>query len=212
MPTVALHSLGNSTPAQQQFAEQAVKLLEQVLNTPDFLARVRTSQYSSRRFQTDDNRYVDISNEEIAAAIQSGKEYRQPANNTVDISAALSKLGRKVVGGMTPPNPLITTNTRFFDDWLATADALSLAAHWFHEWLHVAGLRHLSRKPDFQDAVYQIGKLVIAVGRQVLPAPPAGIAPLAVPGQGYLDAYATEEAQAAEAQEEATVAPMREES
>ena len=177
--------------------------LKTILNAPAFLPLVRTTAYSSSRFQTDDDRLVEASNDEIVTLIQTGKEYQTPANGTVDIAVSLDQLGQRVMGGSTPPNPLITTNTLFFDDWQATGDALSLAAHWFHEWLHVAGLRHRHRRPDFQDAVYQIGEMVVTVGQQQAPPPPQQVANKAAahaaaptPDQSYLDAIRQEAAEA----------------
>lgn len=198
MINVILHALANSSASQQAFADTAVRTLGNVLNDPAFLPLVRGGAYSSSRFQTDDDRFVEASNDDIVTLIQTGKEYQTLADGTIDISVSLGQLGGRVMGGSTPPAPLITTNTRFFDDWQATGDALSLAAHWFHEWLHVAGLRHLRRRPDFQDAVYQLGEMVVTVGRQLLPQPLHQVARKAAahavpaPGQSYLDAMQQE--------------------
>jgi len=190
MPSVHLLPLLHADAEEQAFARRAVTTLQDVLNDPIFLQQVRQATFSSSRFQTDDGSYREATNEEIAQLIEQGKEYLKPADGVVNLQVRLKRLwSRKVVGGVTPPNPEITTNTRFFDQWLAQGDALSVAAHWFHEWLHVAGLRHASSNSDYSDATYQIRNLVVTVGQgQAQAALAATAAPASVAGQGYLNA------------------------
>lgn len=77
------------------------------------------------------------------------------------------------MGYVTGTNPLITTNTNWLDrqvDGPTTRkmDPVSIAAHWMHEWLHVAGLRHRSSdRVDRRDAVYSIGSIMAEIGRDM---------------------------------------------
>jgi hypothetical protein len=66
---------------------------------------------------------------------------------------------------------------------------LSLAAHWMHEWLHVAGFRHvkIDGKPDRNDVNYSVCRFVVEVGRQHLQDDGVSEALAALDGQGYLD-------------------------
>jgi len=91
---------------------------------------------------------------------------------------------------MTPPNPLITTNLYYIRSWMKKKDALSLAAHWMHEWMHVAGYRHLSSTPDRNDVVYKVGYLFREHGVNMVREKGTPEELLSDLGQGYLDAIA----------------------
>lgn len=188
---VVLHSLQGSslTQGQGDFATQAVRLLTQVVNAPQFIALVRGGHYSSALFQTDIGTRVQLSAQQLANLILMGKEQQQIANKTIDLQVTLAPLPRGVLGQSQPPNPRITTNTLYFDEWFRVRGTLSLAAHWLHEWLHVAGLLHVGPTPDRADAVYQIAEMVVQIGRQLLENDLWEMRDLQaeVPGQGYLD-------------------------
>ncbi len=69
-------------------------------------------------------------------------------------------------------------------------DALSLAAHWMYEWMHVAGYRHLSSTPDRNDVVYKVGYLFREHGVNMVREKGTPEELLSDLGQGYLDAIA----------------------
>ncbi|MBI2723336.1 MAG: hypothetical protein HYX39_14275 [Bacteroidetes bacterium] len=168
MTDVILNSLTNATQEQTKFAGEAILRLKAIVNDPQFLKAVLTKRYTDNLFKTDSDQIISATNEQIVNSIVQGKEYKTKANNIIDLKIAFDEFKNdNVIGGSTPPDPLITTNLYYIRLWMKTDDSLSLAAHWMHEWLHVAGYLHRRMKPDFNDAVYQIGELFIEFGKTI---------------------------------------------
>lgn len=190
MPKITLHSLGNANQTQKDFATKAIRRLKAVLNDEDFISRVLEADYSGRKFKGDDGADTEATNEQIVEIITTGKERKTDPDNEVDLQIKLSPLEDGVVGSVTPPSRIITTSTTYFNEWMEAKQPLSLAAHWMHEWLHVAGFRNANSegKPDTNDVNYSIGRLVVEVGRKHLQDDGVSEALASLDGQGYLDA------------------------
>ena len=172
MPTVK-YDFPNASPDEKKFAQEAIDLLQDVVNSDEFMKFVQDDNYSGRRLRTAaaGKNYIQATNQQIVDIIKEGREFREnPANNTINLKVKLAKLGSNVLGSMNPPNPQITTNKTFFDQWKEQEDALSLAAHWMHEWMHVAGFRHVKKNGsvDRHDVPYKTGKNVVTTGRAIL--------------------------------------------
>ena len=165
MTKVKLNSIINADEKQIKFAADAIKILEDVINDKNFISKIRETKFSRSRYVDNNGNINDIDNETIVDIIMEGKEQNTQIDNQIQLEIELKKLGRKTLGRVIPPYPLITTNILYFDFWIEKKDPLSLAAHWMHEWLHVAGFRHLTKKPDVNDVNYTIGKLVVAIGK-----------------------------------------------
>lgn len=179
-----------SDPDRIEFGKNACLLLESIINKQSFQNRVLNANFSGRSFRQDDGTMITADNRYILQQILTGKELGGSANNSIDLRVEIEKLGRKIVGRVTPPNPLITTNSTFFNYWFKKGDTLSLAAHWIHEWLHVSGFRHASSDPDKKDVSYLIGIITVETGREPLILFGADF--YTKQGQGYLDAYGIE--------------------
>jgi hypothetical protein len=188
---------GEEVAGQERvFADAAIQKLQAIVNDNLFIEDVLKGNYSRARFETERfGVFKDpIKNEEIVEVIKTGKEQVSPADNEIDLKVKLADdLGDDILGS-TPPRALeFRTNVNFFKRWFNEnpKDSLSLAAHWMHEWLHVTGFRHVkvNRKPDYNDAVYKIGRYVVAAGKRL--ASTEGIAPVEVEamGAGYLEFY-----------------------
>ncbi len=189
MTKITLHSLGNANQTQKDFDTKAIRRLKAVLNDEAFISRVSEADYSGRKFKIDDGTETEATNEQILEIISTGKERKSDPDNEVDLQIKLSQLDDEVAGSVTPPSRIITTSTSFFNDWMESKQPLSLAAHWMHEWLHVAGFRHvkINGKPDSNDVGYSIGRFVVEVGRQHLLDDGVPHSLVALDGQGYLD-------------------------
>ena len=74
---------------------------------------------------------------------------------------------RRVVGSVNFPYPQISTNTRFFNSWRRKGDFICGAAHWIHEWLHVAGFLHQNDVIDENDINYTVGRIAVEIGREL---------------------------------------------
>lgn len=174
-------------PDSLTFATNSTQLLQRIVNDPIFAEKIQTAQFSSRRFVQDNGTVINATNELISQIISGGKESKTDPDGVINLQVAIRKLGSSTVGSVMPPSPLITTNITFFENWESEGDTLSLAAHWLHEWLHVAGFRHASRRPNRTDVSYLVGTLVIETGRSFLAF--FGRSDAERQGQGYFDAY-----------------------
>jgi hypothetical protein len=187
MPKVILNSLINASNAQRLFAEKAVSILQQIVNHPSFQEEVSSWNYSTREFRNDSDDYEDFDNERIWAIISGGKELYQPANQEINLQCKFERWDKypKAVGEVIPPYPLITTNIIWLDMFMSERDPLSLAAHWMHEWMHVAGFYHPEEEElQWEDVAYSIGNIVVSVGRLILGGDQKSAAPL-TSGRGY---------------------------
>lgn len=176
-----------SDPEKVQFGKNACLLLESIINKQSFQNRVLNGNFSGRSFRQDDGTMITADNRYILQQIMTGKELGTSADNIIALTVEIEKLGRKIVGRVKPPDPLIITNSTFFNYWLKKGDTLSLAAHWIHEWLHVSGFRHAGSDPDKKDVSYLIGLYAVETGREPLILFGADF--YTKQGQGYLDAY-----------------------
>ncbi|MCS4168515.1 hypothetical protein [Sphingobacterium sp. BIGb0116] len=175
-----------STAQQTEFAEKSVSLLAEIINHKKFLSAISTAKFSHCVLLDEHGRAQEVGNEKVIEVIQTGKEWKSTADGIVNLSINVEELKRRVVGVVYPPSPMINTNKLFFDYWLTSGDSLSLAAHWLHEWLHVAGFHHKGGAVDVNDLNYVVGKIAVEVGRSILKSTADKKSPNI--GQGYLDA------------------------
>ena len=175
---------------ERKFADEAVRLITKIVNDKEFIERVKQGKYSRAKFETEDfGKFKDpIPNEEIVELILKGKEQVSEANKKIDLKVKLTTTLPDNIYGSTPiRKTYFRTNRKFFKRWMNDDDPLSLAAHWFHEWLHVAGFRHIkiNGDPDRKDAVYKIARFATSVGKKHVSR--ASLANGKEPGSGYLE-------------------------
>jgi hypothetical protein len=163
MITVTLRPLSDDHSHRTDFAMKTVEKLQAIVNDPRFDEKLQSATYKSRRFLNDAGVFVDANNDLVRQIIIGGKESKTAPDGTIDLQITFAKLRPKILGYVLPPNPVITTNTIFVDDLQSRNDYLSLAAHWMHEWMHVAGFYHPRWKAK-GDVAYSIGNFVTDVG------------------------------------------------
>lgn len=202
MTTVVINNF-TGAENQKEFANRCADCLQEIVNSNDFIRRVETATYSWRRLWDDNGNYVDADNARISQIIKDGKERKTPADGKISLQILIKKMRKGTVGSVTPPNPLITTNSRFYNDWLENNDIVSGAAHWIHEWLHVAGFLHNDGPVDPEDVNYVVGKIAVEIGREINSREVA-FAGSATLGQGYLDAMEA----SMQIEQEAAIAPI----
>jgi hypothetical protein len=204
MPVVTL-----SRAEQQQWkpwyaaaANQARAILENVLSddtSTGFLAVVRQTRFTDARFESDDGRIQQVDSNRVADIIESGRESHTREDQSIDLQIRLlatSACTRKhcIMGYTKPPSPVIITNTNWLDlhvDGLTKRhmDPVSIAAHWLHEWMHVAGFRHLRQDVDDDgDVPYKVGSLFLAAAMRSQVALEAHGENSIEPGTAYLEA------------------------
>lgn len=143
---VTLHELANSGQRQQEIAHAAIRLLEQALNHGSFAGRVRAARFT-RWHEDDAGRHSERTVEEVLDIIQTGRELRTGNDYEIDLRVRLERLRRwprrnRVLGSTDIGGPTIVTAYWFINECIDRADPGELAAHWMHEWLHVAGFFH----------------------------------------------------------------------
>jgi hypothetical protein len=190
MTTVEIRKFDGTTE-EQEFAVLCAKCLQDIVNTDRFINGVKNANYSYRRLWDDVGNYIDVDNEKIIEIIQSGKERKSQPDNTISLEIAIRKMRRGTVGSVNPPKSLITTNSRYFSEWLENKDIVSGAAHWLHEWLHVAGFLHNDGGIDSDDVNYTVGKLAVDVGRSLQNFAMTAERSVPILGEGYLNAIET---------------------
>lgn len=187
--TVKLLPLADADAHRSGFAVRAVEKLQLVINDPRFRTKLDSAQYVGRRFETAEGRMIDASNDLVRDIITGGKERGTSPDGVIELQVRFARLLRRgTLGFVLPSSPIITTNTRFFDLWQPD-DYLSLAAHWMHEWMHVAGFRH---GDGAADVAYSIGDFVIEIGRALARDEKSSAHLLEQLGRGYKDATSSD--------------------
>jgi hypothetical protein len=157
---VKLNRLQNAGPKQAAIAEQAVTLLQSALNHPEFKSRAMTAEYATWH-QNDHGHTRELPVARVWQIIETGQELHTGKDYEIDLDVRLRRLFRPNVLGYTDiGGPTITTNTRFINQCIRHDDAASLASHWFHEWLHVAGFFHHGGNSTRGDVAYVLGDLI----------------------------------------------------
>ena len=143
--------------------------LERMVNNPLFLGRLHALQFAPTLFAPDNNRKA--TNQDVVRVISGGIEWLMVPQGTssidyqLDMWTSLVNISNTtVVGGVTPPDPTIETSITYFQQWQTNNDWLSLAGHWFHEWMHTAGFLHIIGSDSmFMDAVYTVTGMMLSV-------------------------------------------------
>jgi hypothetical protein len=160
---VTLNKLESAGPKQTTFVNQACDLLEKALNHKEFMTRVRMAEYTASLQRVPGVGDVERSQQEVAQIILLGLESQTSADYEIDLHIRLRKFKpwqRYVVGETSLGRFPIMTNYRFINRWMDDGDAISLAAHIMHEWMHVAGFFHQGGNSARGDVAYVIGNIV----------------------------------------------------
>ena len=170
MISVALNSFENGTQGQHAFALSSAAYLEDMVNNPVFLEKLKTVTYSRNIYFPNDTIQIEATNDDLIRVITGGIEWManptgHKPDNEIDLKVRLEDMPNGIYGGADHPDPTIKTSKKFFAQWFSENNWIALAGHWFHEWLHVAGFQHKfrqpSEQPDYNDAVYTVGNLLV---------------------------------------------------
>ena len=154
MLSVKFNSTESFTATELIKLQKAAKILEAVVNSEEFKAKVLAFSFTN----TD-----GISNEEIYNLIMSGKEVLSPEEDyEIDVDVTIYYAFNSVIG-YTYPNTLRTwINRRYFKKFTA----VGIASNMSHEWLHKIGFNHsFYRTKERPFSVpYAIGYMVEELG------------------------------------------------
>ena len=163
--SVALHQVRAASADQRRFVERAAGRLREALADPGFLPAVESTDFIESRWTPLHGQWRSLTGPEIARRIAGGLERGTHADGVIDLSFELIDLpgpesGRQVLGstalGCSPIHPA----TWFVERCLRTGDAVNLASHFMHEWMHLSGFFHWPDNNARGDAAYVVGRLV----------------------------------------------------
>ncbi|WP_158621393.1 hypothetical protein [Corallococcus aberystwythensis] len=157
---VTLHELMDAGPKQKSIAQRACVSLEEALNHPEFSARVAKAKYKETRFRDADGRTLSVPADKVHSYVVSGAERATPSDSEIDLKIQLDRIKVGVLGATTPGKLPFRTAYWFINDCIKTDDVASLASHFIHEWLHVAGFYHHPNNKARGDVPYEVGRIV----------------------------------------------------
>lgn len=168
---VTLHRLKGAGDKQQRLAHRAVEELEWALNHPSFADRVRRARFT--RWHSDEQqRATELPVQEILTIIESGRELYSDGDHEIDLSVRLRYM-RRAIGVTSIGGPIIHTAYWFMNECVRDDNPAELAAHWMHEWLHVAGFFHRGGNGARGDVPYVVGEVILAMVSEKLGLGPA---------------------------------------
>ena len=137
--TARLHEVRGATEDQRRFIERAVSRLGEALADPGLLPAIDRAQYTETRWTPLHGQWRSLT-------------------ELVELPGPES--GRQVLGstalGCRPIHPSIW----FVDRCREAGDAVNLASHFMHEWMHVSGFYHWPDNKARGDVAYVVGRLV----------------------------------------------------
>jgi len=163
---VTLNKLERAGPKQEKITIDACNLLEQALNHSTFPQKVQQAEFKASWHQSPERRDIQLTNDEVLKLILSGKEQSSENDYEIDLHIRYKKLRHwykpwsSTIGSTNLGKFPICTSYYFVNDCIKNADPISLAAHFMHEWLHVAGFYHHGGNDARDDVAYVIGNIV----------------------------------------------------
>lgn len=162
---VKLHGIADADSRQRRFVERAIARLDEALADPAFRVAVEHARYVETRWTPLHGDWRSLTGREIFARIAGGLERGTEADGVLDLSFALIDLpgpesGRQVLGSTSLGCQPIHTAKWFVDRCARSSDAVNLASHFMHEWMHVSGFYHWPDNSARGDAAYVVGRLV----------------------------------------------------
>ena len=165
-PSAILREVQGADAEQRRFIESAVARLGEALADPRFLPAVARAAYVETRWTPLHGRWRALTGAEIAARIAAGIERgSDPGDGVLELAFDLADLpgpdsGTTVLGSTSLGCQPIHTARWFVDRCLASGDAVDLASHFMHEWMHLSGFYHWPDNKARGDAAYVVGRLV----------------------------------------------------
>ena len=159
--SVKLHKLEFAGPKQTAITQLACQRLETALNDPAFPQRVLTATYTARWRVMEKGPDQQIEPQQILDMIMGGREAGKRANGEIDLYIQFKPMMQGVLGSTTLGKFPIQTAYWFVNSCIADNDPDNLAAHFMHEWMHVAGFYHLGGNGARGDVAYVIGQIVL---------------------------------------------------
>jgi hypothetical protein len=163
--TVALREVRGADAAQRGFVECAIGRLGEAVADPGFLQAVASADHLETRWTPLHGQWRALTGPEIADLIAGGIERGSEPDGVLEFAFELADLpgpetGHPALGSTALGCQPIRTARWFVDRCAGAGDAVNLASHFMHEWMHLAGFFHWSDNKARGDAAYVAGRLV----------------------------------------------------
>ena len=164
--SAVLHDLSGADEAQRRFIERAVARLDEALAAPGFLPAIAAAHYVETRWTPLHGQWRSLTGAEVAARVAAGVERgSDPGNGVIDLAFELvdrpgPETGHPVLGSTALGCQPIHPSRWFVDRCAAAGDAVNLASHFMHEWMHLSGFYHWPDNKARGDAAYVVGRIV----------------------------------------------------
>jgi hypothetical protein len=135
------------------------------IQRPEFREMVLAAPYSYRRRKTGAGRWDEPAPNVIYDLIWNGKEMLDGEPGKLDLWVKIIQIADPDVMGSVAyaGAKVIRTDVDFFNSWVEHGKAGVLAAHWLHEWMHVAGFAHrkdVTKPVRRKDVPYTVAKIL----------------------------------------------------
>lgn len=176
VPRIEVRNVARDSKEDRIFAA-AREVLAEVVNDSRFRTRIvggsgqQPMQFTASMFRHRNGTVESKNPEQVWKIIQCGIE-RPPTGSAtgdreIDLQVLLVPKRRPTVGSTVLGKFPIRTGYWFVNSAIASNDAVSLARHMMHEWLHVAGFFHYPSNSARGDVPYKVGELVREIAKEL---------------------------------------------
>jgi hypothetical protein len=176
VPRIEVRNVARDSREDRIFAA-AREVLAEVVNDSRFRTRIvggsgqQPMQFTASMFRHRDGTVESKNPAQIWNIIRCGIE-RPPTglaagDREIDLQVLLVPKRRPTVGSTVLGKFPIRTGYWFVNSAIASNDAVSLARHMMHEWLHVAGFFHYPSNSARGDVPYKVGELVREISKEL---------------------------------------------
>ncbi len=161
MLTVKLE-IGNAGPKQTEIARKASEALQLALNHESLKQRIISAAFSAT-WNYDGASDAQLSRRRILDILTQGIEVGSEVDFEIDLVVHLTALRRGIVGSTSLGKQPVRTSFWYINECIRTQDVKSLASHFIHEWMHVAGFYHRGGNTARGDVAYVLGEIVFQI-------------------------------------------------
>lgn len=165
--SLRVHLLGvtGADAGQTAFIERAVARLGEAVADPGFLPAIARASYVEARWTPLHGSWLALTPAEVAERVAGGAERDTEADGVLGLRFELADLpgpesGKTVLGSTALGCQPIHPAKWFVERCRAAGDAVNLASHFMHEWMHLCGFFHWPDNKARGDAAYVVGRIV----------------------------------------------------
>lgn len=163
--SVRLVGIEGANSEQTAFVERAIARLGEAVAGPGFLPAIAAASYVETRWTPLHGRWLALTPGDIAERVAGAAERGNAADGVLEFRFELADLpgpesGRIVLGSTALGCQPIHPARWFVERCMAAGDAVNLASHFMHEWMHVCGFFHWPDNKARGDTAYVVGRIV----------------------------------------------------